>query len=119
MMLLILLLVFTAVSLMSYAFLTRSRSVLLPSEAYAPVRYEAAHAPSAIIRPLYPLLNVLAPLFSWLPFPEYRHSLADNLRKAGFGDSVTPNHIFALKLITAIATPFVLRLLIASKSARS
>ena len=114
MMLLILLLVFTAVTLVSYAFLTRSRSVLLPSEAYAPVRYEAAHAPSAIIRPLYPLLNLLAPLFRWLPFPEYRRSLADNLRKAGFGDSVTPDHIFALKLITAIATPFVLRLLIAS-----
>ena len=44
MLLLILLLVFTAVTLVSYALFTRQRSELLPSEAYAPVRYEAAPA---------------------------------------------------------------------------
>ena len=114
MLLLILLLVFATVTLLTFAFLSRDRRELLPSEAFVPVRYEAAHAPSALIRVLYPVLDALAPLFAAVPLGEYRHSLADNLRKAGFGDSVTPNHIFALKLITAIAAPFVLRLLIAS-----
>jgi tight adherence protein C len=114
MLLLILLLVFASVTLVSFAVLSRPRAALLPSEAFVPVRYEAAHAPSTLIRVLYPLLNVLAPLFAIVPFADYRRSLADNLRKAGFGDSVTVNHIFALKLITAIATPFLLRLVITS-----
>lgn len=114
MLLLILLLVFAAVTLVSFVLLTRQRSELLPSEAFVPVRYEASHAPSGVIRLFYPLLDLLAPLFAILPFAQYRRTLTDNLRKAGFGDSVTANHIFALKLITAIASPFVLRLVIAS-----
>ncbi len=113
MLLLILLLVFASVTLAMFAFLTRPRSELLPTEAVMPVRYEVAHAPSALFRVLFPLLNALAPLFAIVPAAGYRRSLADNLRKAGFGDSVTVNHIFALKLITAIITPLVLRLFIA------
>lgn len=114
MLLLILLLVFAAVTALSFAFLTRQPVTIMPSEAFVPVRYESAHAPSGLIRVLYPLLNVLAPLFAALPFADYRRALTDNLRKAGFGDSVTANHVFPLKLITAIATPFVLRLVIES-----
>jgi tight adherence protein C len=114
MLLLILVLVFAAVTLSAFALLTRRPVELLPSEAFVPVRYESSHAPSGLIRVLYPLLDALAPLFAVLPFAEYRRALADNLRKAGFGDSVTVNHIFALKLISAIATPFLLRLLIDS-----
>jgi tight adherence protein C len=110
--LLILLLVFASVTLSSFVFFTRQRQELLPSEANAPVRYEPAHAPSGLVRVLYPLLNVFAPLFAMLPFADYRRSLGDTLRKAGFGESVTVNHIFALKLITAIATPLLLRLVI-------
>src|SRR5689334_18570382 len=103
MLLLILLLVFATVTLLTFAFLTRERRELLPSEAYMPVRYESTHAPSALIRALYPVLDALAPAFAALPLGEYRRSLGDTLRKAGFGDSVTVNHILALKLITAIA----------------
>lgn len=114
MLLLILLLVFAAVTLSSYAFLTRQREAMLPSAAFAPVPFEAAHAPSGLIRSLYPVLNVLAPVFSQLPFAGYRRTLNDNLRKAGFGDSVTVNHIFALKVLSAIATPLILRLVIDS-----
>jgi tight adherence protein C len=114
MLLLILLLVFAAVTLASLAWLSQPRAELLPSEAVVPVRYEAAHAPSALVRLLYPLLDALAPLFAAVPFADYRRSLADSLRKAGFGDSVTVNHLFALKVITAIATPMLLRLLIES-----
>ena len=114
MLLLILLLVFAAVTLSSYAFFTRQRSELLPSEAYVAVRYDASHAPSGLVRVLYPVLNAMAPLFTPLPFADYRRTLGDSLRKAGFGDSVTVNHIFALKLISAIATPFILRLVIDS-----
>lgn len=114
MILLILLMVFAAVTLSSYVFLTREREVLLPSEAFAPVRFEAAHSPSGLIRFLYPILDVLAPLFRRVPFAEYRRNLADTLRKAGFGESVTVNHIFALKLLSALATPQILRLVIDS-----
>lgn len=114
MLLLILLLVFAAVTLSAFAVLTRRPVEMLPSEAFVPVRYESSHAPSGLIRVLFPLLDVLAPLFAAVPFAEYRRALAENLHKAGFGDSVTVNHIFALKLISAIATPFLLRLLIDS-----
>ena len=114
MLLLILLLVFAAATLSAFALLTRPRSELLPSEAFAPVKYEASHAPSGVIRALYPLLDLLAPLFALVPFAGYRRSLGDTLRKAGFGESVTVNHILALKVITAIATPLFLRLLIDS-----
>jgi tight adherence protein C len=114
MLLLILLLVFASVTLLSFAVLTRQRSELLPSEAIVPVRYDASHAPSGLIRALYPLLDVLAPLFTLVPFAGYRRSMTDTLRKAGFGESVTVDHIFALKLITGIATPFLLRLVIDS-----
>ncbi|MEO7158270.1 MAG: hypothetical protein ABI039_11940, partial [Vicinamibacterales bacterium] len=112
MLLLILLLVFASVTLSTFAVLTRPRSELLPSEAVVPVRYEASHAPSGLIRAFYPLLDVLAPLFALLPVEGYRRTLGDSLRKAGFGDSVTVNHILALKAITAIAVPFLLRLVI-------
>ena len=108
---LILLLVFVAVTLGVYAYLTRRRDDALPSSAFAPVRFEAAHAPSAVIRVFYPLLNLMAPVFAVVPFKEYRRVMADNLRKAGFGDSVTVNHILALKAISALATPLVLRML--------
>lgn len=114
MMLLILLLVFVAVTVSSYTVLTRQRDQLLPSGAVAPVRFEPAHAPSGLIRALYPVLHVLAPLCTPLPFAEYRTALADTLRKAGFGDSVTVNHIFAFKVISAIVTPLILRLVIES-----
>ncbi len=110
MILLILIMVFAAVTLSSYVWLTRDRGVLLPSEAFAPVGFESAHAPSGLIRILYPILDVLAPLFRRLPFAEYRRTLADTLRKAGFGESVTVNHIFALKFLSALATPQILRL---------
>src|SRR5262245_61494670 len=114
MLLLILFLVFGAVTTATLAMLSQERAALLPSEANLPVRYEPAHAPSGAVRVLYPLLNILAPLFEAMPFPEYRRTLADNLRKAGFGESVTVNHIFALKLIMAIVTPLFLRLIIDS-----
>lgn len=114
MLLVILFLVFGAVTTATLAMLSRERAALLPSEAAIPVRYEASHAPSGAVRILYPLLNVLAPLFDVVPVPEYRRSLTDNLRKAGFGESVTVNHIFALKLIMAIVTPLFLRLIIDS-----
>ena len=68
MLLLILLLVFAAVTMSSFALLTRQPVELLPSEAFVPVRYESAHAPSGLVRVLYPLLDILAPLFSRLPF---------------------------------------------------
>lgn len=114
MMLLILLLVFAAVTTVVHAVLTREQEVLLPAGAMAPVRYEAAHAPSALIRLLFPVLHLMAPVFSVLPFAGYRAALTDTMRKAGFGDSVTPNHVFGLKVIAAVATPLVLRLVIAT-----
>ena len=112
--LMILLLVFVAVTLLCYVFLTRQRDVALPSAAFAPVRFEAAHAPSGLVRFLYPVLHLLAPLFSAAAVCRYRRTLTDTLRKASFGESVTVNHIFALKLISAVVTPLVLRLVIAS-----
>lgn len=114
MILLIPLLAFLSAALLAYAFLSRPREVALPSGAFAPAQYEPAHAPSSIVRGLFPVLDVLAPLFSRLPFPAYRRRLADSLRKAGFGESVTVDHIFALKAIAAVAAPFVLRLVIAA-----
>ncbi len=114
MILLILLAVFVAVTLACFALLTRQHHEMLPSAAFTPVRFEPAHAPSGLVRMLFPVLHVLAPLFSPLPFTEYRRSLADTLRKAGFGDSVTVNHIFAFKVISAVATPLILRLVIES-----
>lgn len=110
MLLLILLLVFLAVTLTVYALLGRQRGEMLPAEAFAPVRFEPAHAPSGLVRMLYPLLDLLAPMAGWVPFPEYRASLADTLRKAGFGESVTVNHVFAFKALSAVVTPLVLRL---------
>lgn len=114
MMLLILLLAFMSVTLSVHAWLSRARPELLPGDAFARVRFEPAHAPSGLIRLMYPLLHVLAPLFAPLPFAEYRATLADTLRKAGFGESVTVNHVFALKVISAVVTPLVLRLVIDS-----
>lgn len=113
-MLLILLLVFTATTLLAYAFFTRRRDEILPSGAVAAVPFEAAHSPSGFVRLLFPALDVLAPVFALLPFAAYRRALADTLKKAGFGDSVTVNHIFAMKFISAVLTPLVLRLVIAS-----
>ena len=110
MLLLILLLVFLAVTLTVYALLGRQRSEMLPADAFAPVRFEPAHAPSGLVRMLYPLLDLLAPMAAWAPFPEYRASLGDALRKAGFGESVTVNHVFAFKALSAVVTPLVLRL---------
>lgn len=110
MLLLILLLVFLAVTLTVYALLARPRHEMLPADAFAPVRFEPAHAPSGLVRMLYPLLDLLAPMAAWVPFPEYRASLADTLRKAGFGESVTVNHVFAFKALSAAVTPLVLRL---------
>ncbi len=110
----ILLLVFAAVTTLTYAFLTRPREDVLPTGAYAALRFEQAHAPSGLVRMLFPLLDLLAPLFAALPFENYRRALADNLRKAGFGDSITVNHIFAMKLLSAILTPLILGRLIDS-----
>jgi tight adherence protein C len=111
-MLVILLLVFVAVTLSFHAFLSRQRVEAVPRGEFSVVPFEAAHAPSTLIRVLFPLLNVLAPLFALLPFDDYRRTLADTLRKAGFGPSVTVNHLFALKLLSAVLTPMVLRLFI-------
>jgi tight adherence protein C len=111
-MLVILLLVFVAVTLSFHAFLSRQRVEAVPRGEFSVVPFEAAHAPSTLIRVLFPLLNVLAPLFALLPFDDYRRALTDNLRKAGFGPSVTVNHVFALKLLSAVLTPMVLRLFI-------
>lgn len=113
-MLLILLLVFVATTLLVYTMLTRQRDDVLPSGAVVAVPFEASHSPSTLIRVFYPLMNVLAPLFAPLPFAEYRRALTDTLHKAGFGESVTVDHMFVLKTISAILTPLVLRLVIAS-----
>lgn len=109
-MLLILLLVFVATTLFVHALLSRERDDVLPRGAVAAVPFEAVHSPSAVIRIVYPLLNVLSPLASVLPFADYRRALADTLRKAGFGESVTVDHVVVLKFLCAALTPFVLRL---------
>ena len=66
-----------------------------------PVRYEAAHAAVGVVRVLYPLLDLLAPVFARRAvrrLPPRRWPTT--LRKAGIGDIVTVNHLLALKVIT-------------------
>jgi tight adherence protein C len=110
-MLLILLLVFMATSLLMFAFLSRQREVL-PSGDLPVVPFEAAHSPSTVIKVLYPLLNVMAPLFAVLPLTDYRRSMIDTMKKAGFGESVTVNHVLVLKAVSMVLTPLILRMFV-------
>jgi tight adherence protein C len=106
--LIVLLLVFLSVTLGVHAVLSRPRREPVATGAFVPVRFERAHSPSALVAFLFPVLNVLAPLFRRLPLADYRRSLAGNLRKAGFGESVVPDHVLAFKLVSAIVTPWLL-----------
>ena len=91
-----------------HAILSRPRREPVVSGAFVPVRFDRSQSPSGLFTFLYPALNVLAPLFRGLSLTEYRRSLAGNLRKAGFGESVTPDHILAMKALSAMFTPWFL-----------
>ena len=89
----ILLLVFVAVTLLCYVFLTRPRDVALPAPP-RPGAVRGGTCPSGLVRFLYPCFTCSLPCSAPLPFAEYRRTLADTLRKASFGESMTVDHVF-------------------------
>ena len=113
--LIILVFVFASVSTAVYALLSpRRRLEAAAAGAYAPVPFDRSHSPSGLMAVLFPLLNLFAPLAHRLPFADYRRAVAGNLRKAGFGESVTPDHVMVFKVFSALATPWLLAIVIAA-----
>ena len=70
--LLILLFVFVSVTVGVHAVLSRPRREPVASGAFVPVRFEGSQSPSGLFTFLYPVLNLLAPLFRGLSLTEYR-----------------------------------------------
>jgi tight adherence protein C len=74
-------------------------------------RVEASQIGSLWLRLLFPILNLLAPIFEYVPWRRYRAKAAVNLSRAGLGDTITVNHLLAMKALSAVVTPFVLSFL--------
>jgi tight adherence protein C len=74
-------------------------------------RTETARIESLWFRILFPILDVMAPLFQRVAWRSYRQKAEGNLARAGLGGVVTVNHLLAMKVITAVATPVVLSFL--------
>ena len=105
--LLALALIFSAVALAAWNLLPRRGGALVIRGIAAP-REDVAKLPSAFFRGLFPLLDLLAPLFKGIRWPSYRQRATLELQKAGFGSVITTDHLLAMKALSAIVTPFVL-----------
>ncbi len=60
---------------------------------------------------MFPLLDVLAPIFRSVPAARYRAKAATALERAAMSRAVTVDHLLALKAVAAVVVPFVLSLL--------
>ena len=60
------------------------------------------------LRFVFPLLDLVAPLFSVVPWRRYRATAALALQRAAIGETLTVNHLLALKVASAIVVPIVL-----------
>ena len=62
------------------------------------------------LRVLFPLLQVLAPLFRVVGWPRYREKATVAIQRAALADVLTVNQLLALKVVAAVAVPIVLAL---------
>jgi tight adherence protein C len=56
----------------------------------------------------FPLLDLVAPYFRFVPWRRYRATAAGALQRAALAEALTVNHLLALKLLMAIVVPIVL-----------
>jgi len=73
-------------------------------------RVEETQIGSLWFRLLFPLLDVLAPLFEGLRWRSFRTKATANLARAGLGDAVSVNHLLAMKVVCAVGVPPLLAL---------
>lgn len=68
---------------------------------------DTSRIPSLVIRLLYPLIDVLAPLAARVRWSGYRARAALELKRAAMSDSVTVDHLLAMKAVFAVVVPLV------------
>jgi tight adherence protein C len=102
--LLALLFVFSAVGLAAYNVMPHGvRSLAV--RGFDSRRSQLSGLPSLWLRLCYPLLNRMAPAFRAITWESYRSSAKIAIQKAGVGDFITVEHIFAMKLLCTIIIP--------------
>ncbi|MCL6641193.1 MAG: DegT/DnrJ/EryC1/StrS family aminotransferase [Candidatus Rokubacteria bacterium] len=94
---------FAATSLLVYNLLPAGRAPAVRGLGLQAVDLE--RLPSVWFKWLYPVLNTLAPLMASLPWPAFRARAPRELQRAGLGDVITPDHLLAFKVLSAIVTP--------------
>ena len=99
-------LAFAAAGLAAWNLLPRRGGALVIRGIAAP-RDDVAKLPSSLFRGFFPLLNAMAPLFKPIRWSTYRQRASLELAKAGFGNVITVDHLFAMKAISAVVTPLV------------
>jgi tight adherence protein C len=106
------LMVVAALTLASVALLAYN---VLPARSFASRAPRLSHADAAPIgslwlRLLFPILNLLAPLFEAVSWRRYRSKATVALNRAGLGDAITVNHLLAMKVLCGVAVPPLLAL---------
>ncbi len=71
-------------------------------------RAEARPLPALWLKLLFPVLSGLAPFFRAVPWPSFRERMRVELERAGISDTVTPDHVLAMKALFAVVVPLVL-----------
>ena len=81
-------------------------------EASAPLREVPEGAP-AVVKVFFPLINALSGPAKAIRWPSYRDRASVAIARSGWGDSFTVNHLFALKILSALVLPLTAALLFA------
>ena len=64
-------------------------------------------------RVVYPLLDVMAPLYRRIRLPSYRVKKSTDLLRAGLGQAITVDHLLAMKTLAAVVVPWIAQFLFA------
>ena len=73
---------------------------------------DTSRIPSLVVRLLYPLIDVLAPLAARVRWSGYRTRAAIELKRAAMSDTVTVDHLLAMKAVFAVLVPLLGRLVL-------
>lgn len=98
-----------AVAIATYAFLSSRKPAVAMGDILVR-RVDFSKLPSAWFRLWYPVLRPLAPMFRQFVLRDYRAKIDLELVRAGIGEVITVNHLLAMKMLMAIFTPVLLRL---------
>jgi len=81
-------------------------------EAAAPAG-EVPEGSPAVVKVFFPLISALAGPAKAIRWPSYRDRAAIAIKRSGWGDSFTVNHLLALKILSALVLPMTAALLFA------